>query len=77
MTAHLSVEILWSILFSSFLSCWYWTIGFPTDMVAYTYLMLGTIYMFSYCPSAKAIAVPASTAKISAICSQPLFVVAL
>lgn len=49
LTSQLLVEIPWNILGTSlYFFCWFWTVGFPNDRAAFTYLFLAVVFPFYY-----------------------------
>jgi ATP-binding cassette subfamily G (WHITE) protein 2 (SNQ2) len=74
LVSQLLVEIPWNIVASSlFFVCWYWTVGFPSDRVGYTYLMYGVVFALYYTTIAHAVAAVAPSAVVASLLFSGLF----
>ncbi|KAG8216186.1 ABC-2 type transporter-domain-containing protein [Butyriboletus roseoflavus] len=73
-TSQILVELPWNMLGSTlFFLCWYWTVGFPTDRAAYTFLLLGVLFPIYYTTIGQAVAAMSPTAEIAGILFSFLF----
>ncbi|KAG2033358.1 pleiotropic drug resistance ABC transporter [Suillus americanus] len=73
-TSQILVEIPWNIFCSSlFFVCWYWSVGFATDRVGYTYLMYGIVFPLYYTTIAEAVGAMAPNAVIASLLFSTVF----
>jgi ATP-binding cassette, subfamily G (WHITE), member 2, SNQ2 len=73
-TAQILVELPWNMMSGVVLFfCWYWTVGYPTDRAAYTFLQLVALMPFYYTTVGQAIAAMAPSVEIAALLFTSLF----
>ena len=73
-TAQILVELPWNMMSGIlFFFCWYWTVGYPTERAAYTFLQLGALMPFYYTTTGQAIAAMAPTVEIAALLFTSFF----
>ncbi|KAF9225036.1 hypothetical protein BS17DRAFT_731853 [Gyrodon lividus] len=73
-TSQILVELPWNIVGSTlFFFCWYWTVGFPSDRGAYTYLVLGILFPAYYTTIGQAVAAMSPSAEVAGIMFSFLF----
>ncbi|KAI0930785.1 hypothetical protein AcV7_004877 [Taiwanofungus camphoratus] len=74
LTSQLLVEIPWNILGTSlYFFCWFWTVGFPNDRAAFTYLFLAVVFPFYYTTIGQAVAAMCPNVEIAALVFSFLF----
>ncbi|KIJ14545.1 hypothetical protein PAXINDRAFT_169702, partial [Paxillus involutus ATCC 200175] len=74
LTSQLLIEIPWNILSSSlFFLCWYWTVGYETSRVGYTYFLYAIVVPLYYTTHGQAVASMAPSAIIASLLLSALF----
>lgn len=74
LTSQILIELPWNVLGSALLFfTWYWTVGFETSRVGYTFLMMVIAFPFYYGTFGQAVAAMSPNAEIAAILFSFLF----
>lgn len=74
LTAQFLAELPWNMLGSSlYFCCWYFTVGFPADRAAFTYMIFAVFLPLFYTSFATAVASMSPNAEIAGLLYNFLF----